>query len=203
MFVIPAINEKEFLEVQKKLQIVSRFSNWVHLDVADGKFVFHKTWGEPEDIKNSKFNLNFEIHLMTENPEKSIKNWAAAGAKRIIIHQEAINFWEPKFQNVEMGLAVNPETPIENLSSELKKIKFVLILAVNPGLSNQKFQPQVLEKVKFLKKNFSDVVVEVDGGINPQTALLAKKAGADIIVSSSFIWNSSEPQIAFEKLGRS
>lgn len=213
MFIIPAINEKDFKEIQKKLQIASRFSRWVQLDVADGKFVARQTWNNPADVKNIKLNL--EIHLMTENPVESIKDWVKAGAKRIIVHWEATKiaygsrickFRESDFRNIkntEIGLAVNPQTPIEGLSSALKNFKFVLILAVEPGLSGQKFQHRVLEKVKFLKKKFPDIIVEVDGGINLETAILAKKEGADIVAVSSFIWSSPNPKIAFEKLKQS
>jgi len=204
MFVIPVINEAEFGEVLKKIKIAAKFSPWLHFDIADGKFTNHKTWDNPKDLVNLKSNI--EIHLMVENPEIVVKDWVEAGVKRIIFHLEAINIWKFNFHRevelpkIEIGVAINPETPAENLTPYLKEIKFVQILAVKPGPGGQKFQPAVLEKIKFLKKNYPDVIIEVDGGINLENAKLAKEAGTDIIVSASYIFGSSDPRKAYQAL---
>lgn len=203
MLVIPVINEAEFGEVLKKIKIAERFSPWIHFDIADGKFTTHKTWNDPKDLQLTTYNskLNFEIHLMVENPEAVIKDWVEAGAKRIIIHLEAINIWEFNSHILcEIGLAINPETPVEDLIPYLKDFKFVQILAVNPGPGGQKFQPAVLEKIKFLKKIYPDVMIEVDGGINPENAKLIKEAGADIAAVGSYIFRNIDPKKAFEQL---
>ncbi|MEK7634336.1 MAG: hypothetical protein AAB396_00405, partial [Patescibacteria group bacterium] len=205
MQIIPAINCADFECVKEKLQKIEEIgAGWAHIDVADGIFTPHKTWVNLKDllgIKNQLSNINLEIHLMIENPESVIDDWVKAGIKRIIIHIEAINIVKFKKlisrlagQNIKIGLAINPKTPIENIVSYLSATassskRFVQILAVDPGLSGQKFQLQVLEKIKFLKKNYPDVVVEADGGINLETAEICKSAGADILVSFSYIWD--------------
>ncbi|MEE8131899.1 MAG: ribulose-phosphate 3-epimerase [Candidatus Paceibacterota bacterium] len=210
MQIIPAINCSDFNCVKEKLEKVAEFSDWVQLDIADGKFTNYKTWSKTEELqelrsKNYELGkLNLEIHLMIEEPEKVVGDWVKAGVKRIIVHLEAIDsgfiIHDSRFKNIEIGLAINPDTPVEKLVPYLDGIKFVQILAVNPGLAGQKFQPNVLDKIKFLKENYPDVKIEVDGGINLETAKLCKDAGADIVVSASYIWNSDNPKEAFEKL---
>lgn len=209
MLAIPAINEIEFSEVFKKINIAGEFSRWIHLDVVDGKFAANTTWDNPEDLNNSQLTtnnsqLNIEVHLMVENPEAVIKDWASAGVKRIIISLEAIgeklSLPQDLMNNFELGLAINPETSVEDLLPYLENFKFVLVLGVNPGLAGQKFNENVLEKIKFLKNYYPGVIIEADGGINLETAKLTKEAGADIIVSASYIFGSPNPQKAYEEL---
>ncbi len=214
MRIIPAINCQDFECVKDKLQKTAEFgAGWAQIDIADGKFTKHKTWDNPEEFKilNLKFKINVEVHLMVENPLDVINEWIEAGAKRIIVHIESIEISNLKSQNsklnlknIEIGLALNPNTPVENLLSYLATIddskQFVQLLAVEPGLSGQKFQPQILEKIKFLKKNYSNVIIEVDGGINPETAKMCKEAGADILVVGSYIWESNNSLGAYKEL---
>lgn len=231
MQIIPAINCENFECVKEKLQKAEEINfNWVQIDIADGIFTRaleppiggsvrgfapHKTWNNPEEFNDLRFKiydlgLSLEVHLMVENPLDVIDEWVKAGARRIILHIEAIENNELKslkvkklksdFKNCEFGLAINPITPVENLIPFLNDFKFIQILAVDPGLSGQKFQLQVLEKIKFLKKNYSDVIIEVDGGINLETAKMCKDIGVDILVVGSYIWQSGNPKEAFEKL---
>ncbi len=225
MLIIPAINCPDFNCVKEMLQKAAEFlpeDSWVQLDIADGKFAPHKTWNNPKDLIKLKTNL--EVHLMVEKPEAVIDDWTKTGAKRIIIHLESINsagsinrskIFEDildkcRNSNVELGLAINPETSVENLipyismnQSEIRinqRVKFVQILAVDPGASGQKFQLRVLDKIKFLKKNYPSVIIEIDGGMNLETAKLCKEAGANILVAGSYIWDNANPQRAFKEL---
>ncbi len=194
-------------------------AGWAQIDVADGKFTPHITWNNPEELRKLlsvrvgprevRVSPRFvEVHLMIEEPQNVIDDWLKAGVKRIIVHFEAVKnssdiifiFRKCEAAGVEFGLAFNSDTPAEKILPYLDKIKFVQILAVDPGLSGQKFQPQVLDKIKFLKSNYPDVIIEIDGGINLEIAELCKEAGADILVSGSYIWNSSNPKEAFKKL---
>jgi len=210
MLIIPTINCGDFACVAEKFKKAVEFgADWVQIDIADGKFTAHHTWNQPKDleklkIENWKLKINLEVHLMVGNPLTVIDEWIKAGAKRIIIHCEAIKASEFKSLKVssgaEIGLAINPETPVENLIPFLKDFKFVQILAVNPGLSGQKFQPQVLDKIKFLKKISPGVIIEVDGGINLETVKLCQEAGADILAVGSYIWESENPETAYKKL---
>jgi ribulose-phosphate 3-epimerase len=221
MLIIPTINCGDFACVAEKFKKAGEFfsglpaealakEGWVQIDIADGKFTSHSTWNQPKDLEKLKINL--EVHLMVENPLTVIDDWIKAGAKRIIVHIETLELKSLKAEKLksyasdcEIGLAINPETPVENLISFLsvsidRSRNFVQILAVNPGLSGQKFQPQVLEKIKFLKKNFPDVIIEVDGGINLKTAKLCQESGADILAVGSYIWESGNPLEAYKKL---
>lgn len=228
MRIIPAINCENFECVKEKLQKVKEISvNWAQIDIADGKFTSHKTWNnskELSDVRGQLSDVNLEIHLMVENPETVIDDWIETGAKRIIIHYEAIidsakkhsdnnegdilNFILAKCKNngVELGLAINPETSVEKLIPYLNTIKFIQILAVDPGLAGQKFKKEALEKIKFLinlKLNeYTNTIFEVDGGINLETAKLCRKAGADILVVASYIWNGKNYKAAFDELSR-
>lgn len=241
MQIIPAINEDDFSQIKNKLNIISSFSHWVQIDIADGKFTSHKTWNNPQELSDVRgqprrkgsglrpqasemSDVNIELHLMVENSENAIDDWLKIGVKRIIVHFEAIknsaaknpdndesdilNFILAKCEanGVELGLAINPETSAEELMPHLDKIRFIQILAVNPGSAGQKFQKETLEKIKFLKSlnfnGYANTIVEVDGGINLEIAKMCKEAGADILAAASYIWNSENPKTAFEELGR-
>lgn len=226
MRIIPAINCADFECVKEKFLEAAEFSDWVQLDIADGKFTPHKTWNNPQELSDNRgqlLDVNLEIHLMVENPQDAVDNWLEAGTKRIIVHLEAvknsaegnsdndesdiINFILAKCEagGAELGIAINPDTPAEKLSPYLGKIKFIQILAVNPGLAGQKFQPRILEKIKFLKSlggKHQDITVEVDGGINLETAKLCQEAGADVLAAASHIWDGENPKTAFEELAK-
>lgn len=215
MTTIPAINCPDLNCIKGKLKEVLGFfseaDGWVQLDITDRKFTDHATWNRPEELEkliaDYKLPFKFEVHLMVDDPELIIKEWVRVGIKRLILHLEGIEDLELKIQDlrertrgVELGLAINPDTPVEELLSFLKDFKFVQILAVHPGKAAQKFDEGVLEKIEFLKKNHPNVIIEVDGGINPETARLAKKAGADILASASYIFDSPNPKKAYEEL---
>ena len=213
MKVIPAINCKDFKCVKEQIKKAVEFlpkNEWIQIDVGDGKFTKAKAWGEAQQLRDLRFeikalnNLNIEAHLMVENPEEQIEKWARMGAGRVIIHAEAVNSENfkkiiLKFKN-KIGIAINPKTPIENLVPYLDKIKFVQLLAVKPGFSGQKFDKIILDKIKFLKENYPKILVEIDGGINEETVKLVKKAGADMVVSGSYIFKSKNPKEAYKKL---
>ncbi|MEK7115219.1 MAG: hypothetical protein AAB847_02580 [Patescibacteria group bacterium] len=183
---------------------------------------------EFQEIRNPKSeirNLKTEIHLMIESPDIVVLPWLETGAKRIIVHVESVEDPESLIElceefDAELGLAISPETKVEELNvyfnpSPLKdykesstsnpsrvrgKVKFYQVLAVTPGLAGQKFNQSVLKKIEFLRAAVPDAIIEVDGGINPETARMVKKAGADIIVSASYIWNSDDPKKAYYEL---
>lgn len=222
MVVIPAINATDFEAVRKQIETAANFfplvgelppevlekEGWIHLDIVDGKFAPNITWGKAGDLgqlTTNNLQLKFEAHLMVVKPELEIEAWLENGIKRIIVHLEAMS--DPLFildtcrkYDAQAGLSINPATSIEKLIPHIKNFKFIQILGVPPGLAGQKFDKKVLEKIKFLRKNYKDVIIEVDGGINLETAKLARKAGADIIVSASYIFRSKDPKKAFEEL---
>ncbi|MEK7464710.1 MAG: hypothetical protein AAB617_02950 [Patescibacteria group bacterium] len=209
MKVLPAINCYDFKCVLVKLaQLHDTPAHFIHIDVSDGKFTKIKSWNEPKElgiITSEWPELNFEIHLMIENPEKKVAEWFKAGAKRVLIHLEAIKSEETIYKLIKMGeigLSIKPETKPEKLLKFSDKISFFQLLAVKPGPSGQKFDEKTLEKIKFLKKNAPKAKIEIDGGMNLENAKLVKRAGADFIVSASYIFDHHHPKKAFQELSK-
>jgi len=205
--VIPAINcpDRDLECVREKVRVaeslfsdlprgVIREEGWVHLDVTDARFTFNKTWGNARDWRELDTALNLEVHLMVEEPEKIIEDWLRAGARRVIVHFESFR--------AELMLALNPETPPENALTYCGAVKAIQVLAVHPGLAEQKFMPFVLEKIKFLRRQFPDATIEVDGGVDAEIGKRAVKAGANVLVSASYIFESEEPTRAYQELKR-
>ncbi len=212
MQVIPGINCPDLPCVKKKLLAVRRqLSNvsWVHIDVADGRFTKTLTWNNPEDLDSlgdELGDLKLEIHLMVNDPAAVVEDWLRHGANRIIVQFEALgDGWEIVCDKVEregreLTLSIGPQTPVHALTPYLKAVSLVQLLAVEPGPAGQKFNPVVLEKLKELKQKEPDLMVEIDGGINLETAKIVKRAGADIIVSASYLWQSRNPKKTYEEL---
>ncbi len=214
MQVIPSINEAGFPAVVEKIKKAEDFlptDGWIQIDVSDGNFSPAVSWNNPEDLKNIRTHLSIELHLMINELEASLRLWLNAlmlvtsGKKRIIIHFEAMK--EPDYilnecrsLGIEAGIALNPETNPELVTVFLPSFKLVQVLSVNPGFSGQVFDDKMLSKIKFLKEKESNVIIEVDGGMNPETIKLAKDAGADIIVAGAYIWQSPSPGSAYQEL---
>lgn len=178
-----------------------------HFDIADGMFTFHKSWDEPQRLASMRPKFPFEAHLMVENPRPAVERWLSAGARRVIVHLESAPL--PLFAEIavsvrdagaEAVLALNPETPITEAVPYFNATSSFLILSVHPGLSGQKFLPLVTEKISFLRREVPDVRIEVDGGINPETARVAIAAGADALVADSYIFRNPDPAAAYREL---
>src|SRR3989344_5740706 len=219
MLVIPAINETDFEGVKKHADItgdifkslnVETSDRWIHIDVADGKFTKAVLWNSPKelrDVRREMPDVKIETHLMVERSEKVIDEWLAAGADRIIAHLESLS---PDYVSSRIPhpasnivLALNPDTSVEKLFNAMThtlNAKRFLLLAVNPGWAGQKFNPIVLDKIKAIKAQISDAIIEVDGGINLETAKLCREAGADIVVAASYIFGSEDPEEAYKEL---
>jgi len=203
MQVIPAINATSYAGAKKQIEQVAQFAEIIHIDVVDGKFALNITWGSPEEFKT--FAANFEVHLMVDNPESVIEDWLKAGAKRIIIHLEAMT--DPVYiletcehYGAEAMLAINPGTEVGKLLPHTDEFKAFQLLAVNPGLAGQKFQHSIINKIELLREKSPNAKIEVDGGVNAETGKLAKEAGADMLVSASYIFESKNPKKAYEQL---
>jgi len=219
MKIIPSVNCADKECFLSRARAASQFSDWVHIDVSDGKFTQHRSFGFPSDVQSLVENeptallqlkkTKMEAHLMVKTPVEYLLAWAGAGIDRVVIHLESVNTLDEvasicRERDIVMMLAINPETTIDDIEPLLGQygVSFVQILAVPPGRSGQAFVPEVLLKVKTLKENHPEVIVEVDGGINPSTARLARDAGADIAVSASYIFESESPRRAYEDLSR-
>ncbi|MBI4094382.1 MAG: ribulose-phosphate 3-epimerase [Candidatus Liptonbacteria bacterium] len=208
MQVIPAINCLDGECVEEAVVAAKKFlpqDGWLHLDVADARFTYNRTWGDAEGWNKLGAGMNLEVHLMVEEPETLVPAWLHAGAKRVIVHVEAAaNVGHIaalcKKAEAELMLASNPETSAEALRPYAGKVQSFQVLAVHPGLAGQKFLPLALQKVRFLKKEYPKAKVEVDGGINLETARLAKEAGVDSVAAATFIFGSESPAAAYAML---
>ena len=173
----------------------------IHIDVMDGHFVPNITMGPPiiKQIRKCT-KLPFDVHLMISPVEKYIKAFADAGSDIITLHPEATDNLKRAVQTVKSfgkkaGVSLNPKTPISALMDVINDIDLILIMSVNPGFAGQSFMGEVLPKVTELRKMINDrklkIDIEIDGGINFETAALAVKAGANILVSGTTIFSGS------------
>ena len=202
----PSILSADFSQLGNEIRRLEEGgADMIHVDVMDGHFVPNLTIGPPV-IKalRKQCSLKFDVHLMISPVHKYIEDYANAGADIITIHPEATDNLEASISkirelNKKVGVSLNPETKIDLIIGLLEKIDLVLIMSVNPGFGGQKFMPEVLEKIKELKKiqnekklNFD---IEIDGGINFENCKEAIKAGANILVSGTTVFKSNDGDI--------
>ncbi len=201
--VIPAILETDFDAIVKKAAISKTLSPITQLDVMDGVFVPNTTFADPAKI--AEIDCTFELHLMIAKPEMFVAQWDIPNVQRIIVHYEAVSNLQHVIDQIkkmgkEVGIALNPGTPSHALDDVIDQLDMVLVMGVQPGFSGQKFEYDVLEKIKELKGMRSDVVVAVDGGVNMWTRDRIVEAGATILDANSVIWGSSDPVMAYNEL---
>ena len=211
MGVMPVINCTDLASVKSTLEKIKTFlpeGSFVHCDIADAAFTFHKSWDNPTEWANLRAPYELEVHLMVEHPEREVEAWIGAGARRFIIHVEAITdetfmqiFDICDKRGVGVALSSKPETTVDILAPYLKYFPMFQVLSVHPGLSGQPFLPLMLDKIAWLRREYPNAIIEVDGGINAQTAKSVKDAGANIVVSSNYILGGTgDPKIAYEIL---
>ena len=212
--IIPAILVNSFEEFTEKVKQVEDYTKWVHLDVADGDFAPSVAWGDPVQIHDFDTSVSIEAHLMVAEPERVIDDWLTArseerdsGVSRIYFHWEATSnhgqiIRKIKDAGKEVGIAILPETPLDSIKLVDELLDAVMIFSGNLGYYGGKFNEETtLEKISSLRQAHPELIIEVDGGMNPETAKKAVLAGASAIVSGSYIWNHKEgPKRAIEEL---
>lgn len=199
----PSILSADFARLLEDVKKVEKAGcEYLHIDVMDGHFVPNITLG-PGIVKSLRKDVNmvFDAHLMIENPDKYIADFVDAGCDMIVVHQEACTHLHRTIQNIKShnikaGVSLNPGTPIETIKHVLDDVDMVLIMTVNPGFGGQSFIESMVEKIEELKalidsKNLN-IDIQVDGGIKPENVNKVVKAGANIIVAGSAIFNSDD-----------
>jgi ribulose-phosphate 3-epimerase len=201
--IAPSILSADFTRLGAEIKKVEAAgAELIHIDVMDGHFVPNITIG-PLVVKAARkaTKLPLDVHLMIENPDRFIPDFAKAGADIITIHVETVKNLEADIElirqhGVKPGVVVNPATPIESIFHVLDKVEMVLLMSVNPGFEGQKFMAEVLPKIRALNSELRTrnliVDIEVDGGINLETAKEVVKAGANVLVAGSAIFYADD-----------
>ena len=210
----PSILASDFKKLDYEIKdIINGGARYLHFDVMDGRFVKNISFGIPvlESLKKGGYDIIFDVHLMIVEPQNYIKDFLNAGADIVTIHYEAINIKNIEEishliheENKKFGLSIKPNTKVAEIAKYLKYIDLVLVMCVEPGFGGQKFIESSIDKIKelnLLKNEFKyNYLIEVDGGINIETARLCREAGADILVAGSYIFKSNDRKEAIESL---
>ena len=209
--IIPAIIPRSLDDLNKKYSQVKHFTDIVQIDVMDGKFVPSVSWpyvNNNEDKEKSviaEIDFNFEVDLMVLNPEVVVGDWIKAGAKRVIVHIESIKNFLEIFDaisgKVELGIALNTNTPNERIYQLIGKIDFIQFMGIEKiGFQGQNFDERVVKKITDLREKFSGIIISVDGGVNIENAPRLIKAGVNRLVSGSAIFESGDIEDTVSKL---
>ncbi len=202
-YLAPSILSADLTKLSAQIGIVEKHgADWIHVDVMDGHFVPNLTFGAMmvRAVKRVT-SLPIDAHLMVREPEKFLEDFAAAGAEYITIHQEACVHLDRTLHHIQQlgckaGVSINPATPLETIEYVLSFVDLVLIMSVNPGFGGQSFIPYSLQKIRRLaemrKAMNASFLIEVDGGINPQTARDVLQAGADVLVAGNAIFGAED-----------
>jgi len=210
--VIPAIIPKDFDDLKDKIDLVIDFVDTVQVDISDGEFAKSITWPytEGEDVPNHAFpykdSLNIEIDLFVINPEEIVDAWVGAGAKAIVLHLETVEdptvlIADLRIQDIKVGLSINPSTKNHVLYKWISEVDFVQFMGNdNVGYSGVELDPNVYDKIKELRKNFAELEIAVDIGVNFETAPKLVRVGANKLISGSTIFESKNIKEAIKKL---
>ena len=204
MQVIPGILEKEWPPIEEKLKKIKTFTNTVHVDIIDGKFVDNKTFLDPEPFKQYSQDLFLELHMMVIDPVKLVEPWAKAGFRRFIGHVEHMTsqreFIAESKKYGEAGLALDGPTHISAIKSPFEDLDCILVYTSNRvGFSGPPLMEERLDKIRHLRK-LTSRAIEADGGVSEKTLDRVKQAGASRFVSTSAIWNHENPEEKYKNL---
>ncbi|SDB16145.1 ribulose-phosphate 3-epimerase [Eubacterium oxidoreducens] len=198
-YLSPSLLAADFAKLGEQVQLIEQAgAHYAHIDVMDGMFVPSISFGLPVIASIRKVSkIPFDVHLMIEEPDRYIKEFADAGADIITVHAEACKHLDRTIQHIhecglKAGVALNPSTPLEVLRYVLEDLDLVLVMSVNPGFGGQKYIPYSTKKIKELRKMCDevnpDIMLEVDGGIKTTNVLEVIGAGANMIVAGSAVF---------------
>jgi ribulose-phosphate 3-epimerase len=210
--IAPSILSADFAKLAEEIKEVEQEgADWIHVDVMDGHFVPNITIGPLiVDAIRPHTSLPLDVHLMIESPDRYIPDFVKSGADIISVHQEACphlhrTIYQIKEAGVKAGVVLNPATPVEMIKDIVEDVDLILFMTVNPGFGGQSFIPSVLSKIKKCREwieaaGYDHIDIEVDGGVNSETARLCKSAGANVLVAGSAIFNSPDRREAIRMI---
>ena len=207
----PSLLSANFIDLRSDIDMINRSeADWLHLDIMDGVFVPNISFGFPviqAVAKECKKPL--DVHLMIVHPENYIKQVAATGAMMMNVHYEACRHLHRTIQEIHeagmrAGVTLNPSTPVSVLEDIINDVDMVLLMSVNPGFGGQKFIENTIKKIgrlrQLIKESGSQALIEVDGGVQAETAPRLVKAGVDVLVSGSYVFKSTDPYATIHAL---
>lgn len=212
--IAPSILSADFGKINEEIATIDMDSDLIHVDIMDGHFVPNITFG-PGQVGKMRAKKPFDVHLMIENPDLYLKDFSDGVMKAVgpelykesylVVHQETTKHLHRTVQlikslGMKAGVALNPATPWDTIEAVLGDVDMVLCMTVNPGFGGQKFIESVMPKVTKLRELRPDLNIEVDGGINAETAKVALEAGANILVAGNYVFGSENRKAALSSL---
>jgi ribulose-phosphate 3-epimerase len=207
ILIAPSILSADLGHLQNDVASIENAADWLQVDVMDGHFVPNLSFGAPV-VKCIQTKLPLDIHLMVSNPADRIEEFLALNVSHITFHAEAVTDSEERRalisgiheEGATAGIALKPATPVSDINDVIDDIDLVLIMSVEPGFGGQAFMPEVLEKVKEIRAAHPNLMIQMDGGINAETAKQCIEAGANNLVAGSFVFKAKNREETIRSL---
>lgn len=198
LIISPSILSADFSRLHEEIISIEQYADAIHVDVMDGHFVENLSFGAPV-TKWIQTSLPLDVHLMVSNPEDRIEEFLELGVRNITFHGEVTDHEEREAlvsairnEGATAGIAINPATPLDTVEDVLGDIDLLLVMSVVPGFGGQAFMPEVLEKVSAARTRYPHLTIQMDGGVDDQTAIQCKEAGANNLVAGSYIFGTGD-----------